>query len=76
MRSRLLGRLLPAVVLLASLVIALPTVARADGELSISTSALAGGQVGTAYNQTATAAGGTGPYTWAISAAAFRPASR
>jgi len=35
--------------------------------LTITTSSLPGGTVGTAYNQTLTATGGTTPYTWAIS---------
>jgi len=35
--------------------------------LTITTSSLPAGTVGTAYNQTLTATGGTAPYTWAIS---------
>lgn len=42
-------------------------IAAATPSLSISTSSLAGGQVGTAYSATLQATGGTTPYSWSIS---------
>ena len=36
-------------------------------DLSVTTSSLAGGVVGTAYSQTLTAAGGAAPYSWSLS---------
>ncbi|MEI9971262.1 MAG: putative Ig domain-containing protein [Ignavibacteriota bacterium] len=39
--------------------------------LSVTTSALPGGVVGAAYSQTLTSAGGTGGYTWAVTAGAL-----
>ena len=42
-------------------------IAAAKQTLSISTSSLAGGKVGTAYSATLTAAGGSTPYSWSIS---------
>jgi hypothetical protein len=41
--------------------------------LSISTSSLLGGTLGTAYSQTLAASGGTLPYTWAISSGTLPP---
>jgi hypothetical protein len=43
------------------------------GGLTISTTALPGGKVGTSYNQTLTATGGTPPYTFATSAGSLPP---
>jgi hypothetical protein len=44
------------------------------GGLNISTTSLPAGTVGAAYSQTLTAAGGTAPYTWAITGGAQPPA--
>jgi mono/diheme cytochrome c family protein len=41
------------------------------GALTVTTATLAGGTVGTAYSQTVAASGGTGSYTWSISAGAL-----
>ncbi|HSZ62495.1 MAG TPA: putative Ig domain-containing protein [Terriglobales bacterium] len=41
--------------------------------LSVTTTSLAGGSVGTVYNQTLEAIGGTPPYTWSISAGTLPP---
>ena len=66
--SRGFGRLLSAAAIIVTLIVALPSVARADGPVTIATSALAAGQVGTAYSQTVTATGGNPPYTWGVTA--------
>ncbi|MEI9971261.1 MAG: hypothetical protein WDO73_03960 [Ignavibacteriota bacterium] len=42
----------------------------------MSTSSLPGGVAGVAYSQTLTAAGGTGGYTWSVSAGALQRGSR
>src|SRR5262249_61156413 len=39
--------------------------------LSISTSSLPNGQIGTAYNATLTATGGVSPYTWSLTSGAL-----
>ena len=44
--------------------------------LTITTTSLPDGQVGAAYSQALAASGGTGPYTWQLTAARCRPASR
>lgn len=59
------GRLSAVAVILATLLIALPSVAFAAAPL-ISTSSLPAGQVGAAYSQTLAATDGTAPYAWAI----------
>ncbi len=43
------------------------SIAVAPATLEITTGALPGGQAGSSYNQTVTATGGTGTYTWSIS---------
>ncbi|MGO9437348.1 MAG: beta strand repeat-containing protein [Terracidiphilus sp.] len=51
----------------ASANLILTIAASASGPLTITTTALPNGQVGTAYSATLTATGGTTPYTWALS---------
>jgi len=41
--------------------------------LKVTTTSLPGGTVGTAYNQTLTASGGTTPYTWSITVGSIAP---
>jgi mono/diheme cytochrome c family protein len=45
-----------------------PPVSTFQAPLSVTTSSLAGGTVGSAYSQTLAATGGTAPYTWTVSA--------
>ncbi len=45
-----------------------PPVSTFQAPLAVSTTALAGGTVGSAYSQALAATGGTAPYTWAVSA--------
>ena len=45
----------------------------AAGPLTITTSGIANGQVGTPYSQTMTASGGTTPYTWSVIAGKLPP---
>ena len=68
MRSRppLRGRLLAVAAILVTLAISLPSIAFAADPVTVATSSLPVGQVGTAYNQTLTAASGTAPFTWAV----------
>lgn len=54
----------------ATMLLALVTPAQA-ATLAISTTALPQGQVGVVYSQTATATGGTGPYTWSVTSGAL-----
>lgn len=70
MYSRLQGLALLLPVLLG-LMVAAPAVVRAEAALTIGTTALADGRVGTSYAQALTATGGTAPVQWTISAGAL-----
>ena len=47
------------------------TIASGGSKLTITTTSLPGGSVGSAYSQTLTAAGGTPPYSWALTSGAL-----
>ncbi len=54
---------------LALLAVGVPAIGRAiSGTLTVSTTSLSNGEVGSAYSQTLAATGGTSPYTWAVTA--------
>jgi len=48
-----------------------PPLSTLQSPLTVSTTSLADGSVGTAYSQTLTATGGTAPYTWAVASGAL-----
>jgi hypothetical protein len=50
------------------------TTTAAGTPVAIATKSLPGGNVGTAYSQTLTAAGGTSPYTWSLTSGSTLPA--
>jgi hypothetical protein len=50
----------------ATVALTLTIATQTGGPLTITTTALSSGAVGTAYSQTLTATGGTGPYTWQL----------